>query len=185
MRVPLCHHACRSPLCPFISVFFLQHQYANDYKRMSKHVWPPRGISLYLGITACYYAALKHTASCSLIKAMRSCGKSRRLQLGFFFLYYNILVNFRLIHKMILNVTSVCVIFIKWACRGICSNLAFICHVPIFTESPHRRTPVNDAVLSLLDGSSPGAVVPISTADQPLKIPVFHRRSGTLARVNY
>lgn len=38
---------------------------------------------------------------------------------------------------------------------------------------------------SVYYGSRLEAVVPISTADQPLKIPIFHRRSGTLDRVNY
>lgn len=51
----------------------------------------------------------------------------------------------------------------------------------LFVEVPSLH---DLAVLSLLDVSSPEAVVPISTADQTLKIPVFRRRSATLARVN-
>lgn len=40
---------------------------------------------------------------------------------------------------------------------------------------------MSDAVLSLLDVSLPEALVPISRTDQQLKVPIFHRRSGTLA----
>lgn len=110
---------------------------------------------------------------------------SRRLQ-AVFFLYYYISVHFEDVLLIILNViahTSCVLSLAPEREPGVLIKLLFVMF--LFLQCSHNRREQPCERWTFVMWAQPEAVVPISTADPPLKIPLFHRISGTLARVNY